>query len=268
MNTLDKIIARKFEEVQSRKALISSKELEKSVYFGIENISLKEHLTNPAKSGIIAEFKKKSPSKGIINDKVSPDFVVKGYQEAGASAVSVLTDIDFFGGNDDDLRLARTVLDIPILRKDFIVDEYQIIEAKAMGANIILLIAAALTPERIVQLSSFTHSLGMEVLLEVHNQEELLANLIETVDVIGVNNRNLKDFSVDINTSIKLAELIPDKYLKISESGISEADSILLLKEHGFNGFLIGENFMKTQDPGKSMKEFVKEIESKLSLKS
>lgn len=137
-----------------------------------------------------------------------------------------------------------------------------------MGANIILLIAAALTPERIVQLSSFTHSLGMEVLLEVHNQEELLANLIETVDVIGVNNRNLKDFSVDINTSIKLAELIPDKYLKISESGISEADSILLLKEHGFNGFLIGENFMKTQDPGKSMKEFVKEIESKLSLKS
>jgi len=268
MNTLDKIIARKFEEVESRKSLISSKDLEKSVYFGLENISLKAHLTNPAKSGIIAEFKKKSPSKGIINDKLSPDFVVRGYQDAGASAVSVLTDIDFFGGNDDDLKLARTVLDIPILRKDFIVDEYQIIEAKAMGANIILLIAAALSPERIVQLSSFSQSLGLEVLLEVHNQEELLTNLIDTVDVIGVNNRNLKDFSVDINTSIRLAELIPDKYLKISESGISEVDSIIQLKEHGFNGFLIGENFMKTQDPGKAMQKFVQEIESKLSLKS
>jgi indole-3-glycerol phosphate synthase len=266
MNTLDKIIARKVEEVQSRKSVVSSKELEKSVYFEMDPISLKKHLTDPSKSGIIAEFKKKSPSKGIINDKVSPDFVVKGYQNAGASAVSVLTDIDFFGGSDEDLKLARTVIDIPILRKDFIIDEYQIIEAKAMGANIILLIAAALTPERIVQLSSFSHSLGLEVLLEVHNQEELLSNLIKTVDVIGVNNRNLKDFSVDINTSIKLAELIPDHYLKISESGISDVDSILLLKEHGFNGFLIGENFMKTQNPGNTMKEFVEEIESKLSL--
>lgn len=266
MNILDKIIARKVEEVQNRKSVIPSKELEKSVYFGMDSISLKRYLTNPSKSGIIAEFKKKSPSKGIINDKVRPDIVVKGYQDAGASAVSVLTDIDFFGGSDEDLKLARGVIDIPILRKDFIIDEYQIIEAKAMGANVILLIAAALSPERIVQLSSFSHSLGLEVLLEVHNQEELLNNLIETVDVIGVNNRNLKDFSVDINTSIKLAELIPDQYLKISESGISDVDSIILLKEHGFNGFLIGENFMKTEKPGKAMKQFVEEMESKSNL--
>lgn len=264
MNTLDKIIARKKEEVEFRKLNIASKELEKSVFFGMENISLVKHLLDPEKSGIIAEFKKKSPSKGIINDNVTVDQVVTGYQKAGASAVSVLTDIDFFGGSDADLIQARSVLDIPILRKDFIIDEYQIIEARSMGANIILLIAAALPVERVRQLSSFTKSLGMEVLLEVHNQEELQENLFDTIDVIGVNNRNLKDFSVDIETSIKLAELIPDKYLKISESGISNVDSIITLKDHGFNGFLIGENFMKTSDPGLSMEKFVSEINSRI----
>lgn len=266
MNTLDKIIARKREEVAARKSKTSVKELENAVYFGKEILSLRRYLTDPAKTGIIAEFKKKSPSKGIINNSVPVTEVVRGYQNAGASAVSVLTDIDFFGGCDEDLRQARASIDLPILRKDFIIDEYQIVEAKALGADIILLIAAALTPEEVSSLSSFAHSLGFEVLLEVHNEEELLANLFDTIDVIGVNNRNLKDFSVDINTSVKLSEKIPGHYLKISESGISDVDSIVHLREKGFNGFLIGENFMKTASPGKSMMEFVAEMETKLNL--
>lgn len=263
MNTLDKIIARKKEEVEYRKANKPSKELERSDFFGKQNLSLKKFLNDPSKTGIIAEFKKRSPSKGIINEKARPEDVVSGYQNAGASAVSVLTDIDFFGGSDADLTAARKVLQIPILRKDFIIDEYQVIEAKALGANIILLIAAALSTERVKQLSSFTKSLGMEVLLEVHDQDELFINLYDTIDVVGVNNRNLKDFKVDIQTSLKLAEMIPSHFLKISESGISDPESILLLKRHGFNGFLIGENFMKKENPGEAMNEFVQELKVK-----
>mgnify|MGYP000913035433 CR=1 FL=1 len=267
MNTLDKIIARKRDEVTVRKSVTSVKDLENSVYFGKEILSLRKYLTDPSKTGIIAEFKKKSPSKGIINDRVPVTQVVSGYQGAGASAVSVLTDIDFFGGSDGDLIQARAAIDLPILRKDFIIDEYQIVEAKALGADIILLIAAALKPEEVSGLSSFARSLGFEVLLEVHNEEELAANLFDTIDVIGVNNRNLKDFSVDINTSVKLSEKIPGHYLKISESGISDVDSIVYLRENGFNGFLIGENFMKTASPGAAMMEFVAEMEVKLNLR-
>jgi indole-3-glycerol phosphate synthase len=263
MNTLDKIIARKRVEVEDRKKLTSVKELEKSAFFSIPNISLKQFLEDPDKTGIIAEFKKKSPSKGIINDKVTVEEVVTGYEKAGASAVSVLTDIDFFGGSDEDLIAARNVISLPILRKDFIIDEFQIVEAKALGANIILLIAAALTPEEVSRLSKFCKSLDLEVLLEVHDQEELFPNIIDTVDVIGVNNRNLKDFKVDINTSVKLAEMIPSQFLKISESGISNPEDIVLLKSHGFNGFLIGENFMKTADPAKAIQDFVNEVKLK-----
>jgi indole-3-glycerol phosphate synthase len=260
MNTLEKIIARKKQEVEERKQQRSITDLEKSVYFEKPNISLKKFLTDPEKTGIIAEFKRKSPSKGIINGQAKVKEVVKGYQEAGASAVSVLTDIDFFGGSDEDLAEARTVLDLPILRKDFIIDEYQIVESKALGANIILLIGAALPAERIKQLSSFSKSLGLEVLLEVHNEQELFACEFDTIDVVGINNRNLKDFSVSIQTSLKLAEIIPNHYLKISESGISDPESILILKRHGFNGFLIGENFMKTENPGASMRKFVRDV--------
>ncbi len=267
MNTLDKIIARKKDEVTVRKSVTSIRDLENSVYFRKEILSLREFLTDPSKTGIIAEFKKKSPSKGVINDKSPVDQVVSGYQRAGASAVSVLTDIDFFGGSDEDLRRARAVIDLPILRKEFIIDEYQIVEAKALGADIILLIAAALKPEEVAGLSAFARSLGFEVLLEVHNEEELNANLFDTIDVIGVNNRDLKDFSVDINTSVMLSEKIPANYLKISESGLSDVDSIVYLREHGFNGFLIGENFMKTANPGIAMMEFVAEMELKLNLR-
>ena len=260
MNVLDKIVARKREEVAERKSRKTIKELEASPFFSVSNLSLKKYLLDPERTGIIAEFKKKSPSKGVINSNALPEVVTKGYEEAGASAVSVLTDIDFFGGSDEDLAKARKAINIPILRKEFIVDEYQIVEAKAMGANIILLIAACLQTEEVQRFSEFTHSLGMEVLLEVHNEEELFENMYPSIDIVGVNNRNLKDFSVSIDTSIKLAELIPSHYLKISESGISNIEAIAKLRDQGFNGFLIGENFMRTADPGQAMKDFVQEM--------
>ncbi len=260
MNILDKIVARKIEEIASAKAKKTIKDLEKSLGFNRETYSLKDFLTDPSKTGIIAEFKRKSPSKGIINDKVSVEEVTKGYAAAGASSLSVLTDHDFFMGHEDDLIAARTVNEIPILRKDFMIDEYQIIEAKALGADIILLIAACLTPKELLNFAKLAKSLGLSTLLEVHNREELDRSLNPYLDVIGVNNRNLKDFTVSIETSISLAEIIPTEFLKISESAISNPETIKMLKKVGFDGFLIGENFMKTDNPGEAMQEFVKQI--------
>lgn len=260
MNILDKIVARKKEELTSAKAKTSVKELEQSLYFNRETFSLKDFLLDPSKTGIIAEFKRKSPSKGIINDGVTVEEVTTGYASAGASALSVLTDRDFFMGHDDDLLAARKVNQIPILRKDFMVDEYQIIEAKALGADIVLLIAACLTPQEILSFAKLAKSLGLSTLLEVHSQEELDGTLNPFLDVVGVNNRNLKDFTVSIDTSIALAKTIPSDFLKISESAISNPETIKLLKTEGYNGFLIGENFMRTENPGKAMMDFVKEL--------
>jgi indole-3-glycerol phosphate synthase len=260
MNILDQIVARKREEVASAKAKTSVKELEQTLYFGRETFSLKDFLLDPSKTGIIAEFKRKSPSKGIINNQVSVEEVTTGYAAAGASALSVLTDHDFFMGHDNDLLAARKVNEIPVLRKDFMVDEYQIIEAKALGADIILLIAACLTPQEILSFAKLAKSLGLSTLLEVHSREELDGTLNPFLDVIGVNNRNLKDFTVSIDTSIALAEIIPTDFLKISESAISNPETIKLLKKVGYNGFLIGENFMKTENPGQAMQDFVKEL--------
>ena len=260
MNILDKIIARKKEEVASAKAKTSLKELEQKLGFNRETYSLKTFLTDPEKTGIIAEFKRKSPSKGIINDQVTVEEVTTGYAAAGASALSVLTDHDFFMGHDDDLIAARAVNEIPILRKDFMIDEYQIVEAKALGADIVLLIAACLTPQEILSFAKLAKSLGLSTLLEVHNREELDRSLNPYLDVVGVNNRNLKDFSVSIETSITLAEVIPSEFLKISESAISNPETIKLLKSVGFNGFLIGENFMKTDNAGQAAKEFIAKL--------
>lgn len=260
MNILDKIIANKRKELEERKAQVSIAVLEKSELFSKPNLSLTKFLRDPHKSGIIAEFKRKSPSKGWINEYADVSEVVGQYEQAGASGISVLTDSEFFGGSDNDLKSAREIVNIPILRKDFIIDEYQIVEARAMGANVILLIAAALNPDDVKRLSEFTKALGMEVLLEVHDDEELLINRIDSVDIIGVNNRSLKTFKVDLATSFRLAEMIPPKYVKISESGISTVEDIVRLKQNGFEGFLIGENFMKTADPGKYMKQFVAKI--------
>jgi indole-3-glycerol phosphate synthase len=260
MNILDKIIERKIKEVEQRKRLTPASVLEKSAYFELPNISFRKFLTDPSKTGIIAEFKRKSPSKGVINDEVTVEEVVSAYDCFGASAVSVLTDIDFFGGSDEDLLHARDVIKCPILRKEFIIDEYQILEAKSMGANVILLIAAVLEPKRLKTLAAFTKSLGMEVLMEVHDLEELEANHWDDIDAIGVNNRNLKTFEVSLETSYKLSEEIPDRFIKVSESGIHDAKTILQLKEYGFEGFLIGENFMKNTNPGEAFGAFTKEL--------
>lgn len=260
MNILDKIVIRKKEEVIEAKATTSVKDLEASELFNRETYSFKKFLLDPLKTGIIAEFKRKSPSKGIINDFSTVEDVTTAYSHAGASAISVLTDKDFFMGKPDDLKAARKVNQIPLLRKDFMVDEYQILEAKSWGADIILLIAAILTPKQIVDFSALAKSLGLSTLLEVHNQEELECSLTDNIDVVGVNNRNLKDFSVSVDTSLALAPLISNQFLKISESAISEVATIQLLKEVGFNGFLIGENFMKTENPGKAIQAFVTQL--------
>ncbi|MFD1769541.1 indole-3-glycerol phosphate synthase TrpC [Sphingobacterium suaedae] len=261
MTILDKIVSRKKEEVALAKSNVSLAQLQASPLFLRTCYSLKESMENPQRNGIIAEFKRASPSKGLINGTSRVQDVVLGYEAAGASAVSVLTDTDFFQGSLADIQTAREVLQIPLLRKEFIVDTYQIAEAKAYGADIILLIAACLTPSEVKHFSEYAKSLGMNVLLEVHNAEELDANIFDSIDAIGVNNRNLKDFVVDLQHSYTLVDRIPDRFVKVSESGISEPTTIQQLKKAGFQGFLIGENFMKTTDPAKAIQAFVKQLE-------
>lgn len=258
MNILDKIIEHKKEEVARNKKFVSTEQLIQKPFFNRQVISLKQFLLDETKTGIIAEFKRKSPSKGIINNNADVLDVTKAYTENGASGLSVLTDTHFFGGSADDLRKARDK-DIPILRKDFIVDEYQLLEAKAMGADVILLIAACLSPENVQELAFFAKSLKMEVLLEIHNDAEL-AHICDEVDLVGVNNRDLKTFTVDINRSIELGKQIPSDKIKIAESGISNVETINRFKQAGFKGFLMGENFMKEKDPGEAFKKFVQQL--------
>jgi len=220
--------------------------------------SLRIHLENSS-TGIIAEHKRRSPSKAVINDKVVLTDVVKGYEENGAAGLSILTDTNFFGGSLDDLTLARLQSDLPILRKEFIVDPYQIVEAKAYGADAILLIAACLEEKEIKEFSQFAKSIGLEVLLEIHNEEELKKSLFPSIDLIGVNNRNLKTFEVSIETSKFLADKIPSEFLKISESGLQHHTQIRELKDYGYQGFLMGEAFMKQSNPGEALKHFLSE---------
>lgn len=259
-NILDKIVIKKREEIASSKLKTTNSQLEQSPFFSRTCFSLRDSILNPNLTGIIAEFKRKSPSKGIINDRLSVEAVTQGYVSAGASALSVLTDEHFFGGHSSDLIAARKVNQIPILRKDFMLDEFQIIEAKSLGADIILLIASILSPEEIKNLAKLAKSLGMSVLLEVHNLDELNRSLCDELDAVGVNNRNLGTFNVSIQHSFDLVEQIPSNFLKISESGISDPQKIAGLKAAGFNGFLIGENFMKEINPGKAMQDFVSQI--------
>lgn len=256
-NILDKILAVKKQEIERRKELFPVKLLEESIYFSSSTVSMKKYLRRPDKSGVIAEIKRKSPSKGIINPNVSVEKISIGYMQAGASGLSVLTDSEFFGGKNEDLTTARNFNFCPILRKDFIIDEYQIVEAKSIGADLILLIAAALEPKRLRALAQFAKSLGLEVLMEVHNEEELLTNFHPELDIVGVNNRDLKRFVTDINISKELVAKIPDDYLKISESGINDPAVMLELKECGFEGFLIGEQFMKESRPEVAARQFI-----------
>ena len=230
-------------------------ELEIEPFFRRKCISLKDNL-QASDSGIIAEFKRKSPSKGWIHENANVLEITTGYAEAGASGLSILTDELFFGGKPEDLKLTRPHVSCPILRKDFIVDKYQLFEAKAWGADVILLIAAALTPQKTKSLGKQAKSLGMEVLLEIHNKQEL-EHINEFVDIVGVNNRNLKTFEVNTNISKELAGLIPAEFAKISESGISKPETVMELREYGYQGFLMGENFMKEENPANALREFI-----------
>ncbi|GFD80853.1 indole-3-glycerol phosphate synthase [Tenacibaculum sp. KUL118] len=261
MTILDKIIAFKKQEVAKIKAEVAVKKLVESPNFKREPISLKKSLLEPYSTGIIAEFKRQSPSKGIINDKATITEVTNGYLDANVAAQSILTDTSFFGGTMADLMEARVInQQKPILRKDFIVDGFQIVEAKAIGADSVLLIATCLTAEQLKNYGQLATDLGLEVLYEIHTQEDL--DKIGDLDnkIIGINNRNLKTFEVDLEHSINLASQIPDTVVKVSESGISDPRIITGLKEHGFHGFLIGENFMKTDKPGQACQEFIDQI--------
>jgi indole-3-glycerol phosphate synthase len=260
MNILDQIIEQKRKEVEERKGLYPVKLLEQSIYFPTKPVSLRKYIQRKDLSGVIAEYKRKSPSKGVINAYAPVERTTIGYMQAGASALSILTDKPFFGGSNEDLTTARKYNFCPILRKDFTIDEYQIVEAKSIGADAILLIAAVLDPARSKQLAAFAHSFGLEVLLEVHDEAELKQNLESGADLIGVNNRNLKTFDVSIDVSKQLAKMIPDDVVKVSESGISSPETIHDLRAHGYEGFLMGENFMKHGRPEKFAKEFITKI--------
>ncbi|WP_303318073.1 indole-3-glycerol phosphate synthase TrpC [Flavivirga abyssicola] len=259
MTILDKIVKDKHEEVALRKNLIPVTQLEQSVLFERKTVSLANSLRQ-SESGIIAEHKRRSPSKSVINQSLNVQDVAKGYEDAGVCGMSVLTDGKYFGGSLDDLLLARASCNLPLLRKEFIIDEYQLLEAKAYGADVILLIAAILTREEIKQFSEFAKSLNLDVLLEVHNEEELHKSVMPSLDMLGVNNRNLKTFDVSLETSKTLSELIPNDFVKVSESGISNIEAIKELKPFGYQGFLIGENFMKTDNAGESAKQFIKSL--------
>lgn len=259
MDILSQIVNDKRIEVNLRKQLIPIKQLEQSILFERETVSLAKKLKNST-SGIIAEHKRRSPSKQVINHDLNVFDVAKGYQDAGVCGMSVLTDGKYFGGSLDDLLTARASSNLPLLRKEFIIDIYQIIEAKAYGADVILLIAAILTKEEIKTFSELAKSLNMDVLLEVHNQTELHKSIMPSLDMLGVNNRNLKTFEVSLETSKQLSDLIPNDFVKVSESGISSIQAIKTLQPFGYKGFLIGENFMKTNNAGKSANQFIQTL--------
>ncbi|MFL5808836.1 MAG: indole-3-glycerol phosphate synthase TrpC [Flavisolibacter sp.] len=260
MNILDKIVEQKQDEVAYRKMHTDARSLELLPYFKRKTLSLKQFILDESRTGIIAEYKRRSPSRGVINEKVNVKELAAAYASHGASGISVLTDGPNFGGTLDDLVNARENK-VPLLRKDFMIDEYQIIESKAYGADVILLIAACLEVSQVKTLARVAKDLGLEVLLEIHNENEL-EHICDDVDLVGVNNRNLKTFDVDIQRSLDLINKIPSTKPAIAESGISDVQTIVSLKQAGFKGFLIGENFMKHADPAIAFAEFVKQLKA------
>lgn len=260
MNILDEIINFKIKEVEDSKVSVPIKQLEKRKFFHKDVISLSKLLKeNVNKVNIIAEFKRRSPSKGIINNSHDPLSVARSYADNGAIAISVLTDKKYFGGSLEDFEIIRGNIELPMLRKDFIIDEYQVVESKSIGADIILLIAACLTPQKTYLLAKLARTLGMDVLLEIHEEDEL-SHLNEFITLVGVNNRNLKTFNIDINTSIILGDKIPNDYIKISESGLNDAENIRKLINCGYKGFLIGEYFMCNSNPGEVLRTLIKNV--------
>jgi indole-3-glycerol phosphate synthase len=256
---LDQIVKHKQQEVEERKSLYPEKLLERSIYFDTKPLSLKKYLLRNDLTGIIAEFKRRSPSKGVINDYADVESTTLGYMQSGASALSVLTDKKYFGGSNDDLSKARKFNFCPILRKDFIIDSYQIVEAKSIGADAILLIAAILTKETIVEYTKIATSMGLEVLLELHDADEIHKIPAENV-LIGINNRNLKTMETDVQTSFRLLSMLPAESVKVAESGINTAETICSLKQAGFNGFLIGEYFMQQTRPNLACRKLINQF--------
>lgn len=261
MNILDTIIAKKREEVETARELSPVKRLEQSLFFESPCVSLRSYLGRSDLFGIIAEIKRRSPSKGALNQQISVEQLSIGYMQAGASALSILTDRTFFGGTNADLEIARRFNYCPILRKDFVIDPYQVVEAKSIGADVILLIARVLSREQIAMLTKEAHALGMEVLLEIHNAAELKEKFIPEIDVLGINNRDLDSFKTDWRLSINLAAEIPPEVVKISESGIDSAETLLELRKAGYSGFLIGEAFMKTSKPEAACRNLIADLQ-------
>ena len=260
---LEEIVAYKRKELAEQKKVVSYGMLISQVGKVMDvspdkQRSMAETLANST-TGIIAEFKRRSPSKGWIKEDGQPEVILPSYEANGASALSVLTNYHFFGGNINDIVKARPIVNIPILRKDFIIDEYQMLQARVIGADAVLLIAADLTKEECRQLAATAHDLRLETLLEVHTEKEL-EYVGDNIDMVGVNNRNLGTFHTDVENSFRLAELLPQEYVLVSESGISAPENIRQLRQAGFNGFLIGETFMKTADPGNTLRQFVNAI--------
>ena len=257
---LDEIVANRRKEVQIQKQNVPLSEIQSVIDLSVKRNSLSDQLRSPGKSGIIAEFKRRSPSKGVINNSVEPRIVTKGYADAGASGLSVLTDGSYFGGSTADFTAARITNPFtPLLRKDFMVDEYQLYESRLLQADVILLIAAVLEKSEIARFTSIAHELGMEVLLELHDESEI-EKIDHQIDMIGINNRNLKDFKVDLNQSLQLLDRLPADSVKISESGISDPETVDFLRSRGFQGFLMGENFMKSENPAIACHDFISRL--------
>ena len=263
MKILDNIISDKKIEIETLSKIVSISDLEKQKDFTKQCKSLKESIKK-SKSGIICEFKRKSPSNEKINYKSNISEIINGYEKAGAVGVSILTNKIYFDGSISDINEVKNSIDIPILRKEFIISEYQIVESKSIGADAILLIASILDKEEIKNYSSLAKDLGLEVLLEIHSINELNKISNTDVDIIGVNNRNLDTLDIDIENSVRIFEKIPSEFVKISESGISKVDSIIKLIKVGYDGFLIGENFMKTSKPEESAYNFIKKVENEI----
>jgi indole-3-glycerol phosphate synthase len=263
MSVLDQIIARKYQKVEERKSFHPAALLEKSSFFGEKTLSLKEHLLKEGSLGIISEFKRKSPSAGLINGTAKASDVCRDYILAGASAVSVLTDSEFFGGSSEDLTEVRNKIQCPVLRKDFIVDEYQIIESKSIGADAILLIAEVHDRKKLSQLHRIAKSLGLEVLFEVHDKANI-SRIPGDAEIIGINSRNLASFEVNLDHLELIVSLLPENTIKVAESGIKSVSDYMSLRNKGFNAFLMGEYFMKTADPGKTCREFIDVLRKEL----
>ncbi len=259
MNVLEQIVGNKRKEIETAKARISLEQLKAGLYFDRPCLSLAKSLHERA--GIIAEFKRKSPSKGVIRQSASVMEITRSYALHGASACSILTDHDFFAGSLQDILDARPGLEVPVLRKEFILDPYQVYEAKYAGADLVLLIAECLSGDQVRDLSRLAHDLGMEVLLEMHDESEL-DKWIPGIDLLGINNRDLKTFHTGIEKSLFMAEGLPTEPVWVSESGLKGAAELLELSKVGYRGFLIGETFMKAGDPGALCGAFVNSLKN------